>query len=356
MAGYGDDFYTPENIVGYTGTLGDPENRPTVYFRKTENGFTTFGHITQDYHKKDNVGRELIRKRKEYKQGNEWAYEETKDNWITLDNIKDTLVSQKEKDGELITIDKSGKERVFKNIHVEIFNGMIQHPSRNQFFPANEGNIDELMASLKDEKLEHLKTRTTEKDIEMETKFRTWDLQSESLDTDVDNILGASKNELNIEPSTNPVMVEETIESRKTKKPDHFKKNNTSQKKILNKKTGLPKIEVASKKFAEKQNNNPKKQPTTGLPKIEVASKKFKEKQNNNPKNQPTTGLPKIEVASKKFKEKQRDNKENNTLDTSKLRNLAKKPPQPKIDRRPSNVDNERNANKKKGAKNGMGW
>jgi hypothetical protein len=50
---YRPDFYTPENIIGYTGKLHED---PTVYFR---NG-REYGHITQQHDTADNIGRQLV--------------------------------------------------------------------------------------------------------------------------------------------------------------------------------------------------------------------------------------------------------------------------------------------------------
>lgn len=50
---YRPDFYTAENIIGYTGEL---HRKPTVYFRDD----IEFGHITQQHREADNVGREVV--------------------------------------------------------------------------------------------------------------------------------------------------------------------------------------------------------------------------------------------------------------------------------------------------------
>ncbi len=50
---YRADFYTPENIIGYTGEL---RRNPTVYFRSD----TEFGHITQQHESHWNIGREGV--------------------------------------------------------------------------------------------------------------------------------------------------------------------------------------------------------------------------------------------------------------------------------------------------------
>jgi len=57
--GYRDDFYKPENIVGYTGRLGV---NPTVYFASADE----VGRITQDHPHAKNVGRNKVRKSATY--------------------------------------------------------------------------------------------------------------------------------------------------------------------------------------------------------------------------------------------------------------------------------------------------
>jgi hypothetical protein len=63
MAGYEPDFYTPENIIGYTGVLS---KNPTVYFLSK----THYGHITQVHEDWTNVGREVIYPNASYEFGN----------------------------------------------------------------------------------------------------------------------------------------------------------------------------------------------------------------------------------------------------------------------------------------------
>lgn len=57
---YRDDFYTKENIIGYTGLLS---NNPTVYFKRGDE----FGRITQYHKDKDNIGRNVVREYSDYK-------------------------------------------------------------------------------------------------------------------------------------------------------------------------------------------------------------------------------------------------------------------------------------------------
>lgn len=60
---YEEEFYTPENIIGYT---GDFQVNPTVYFK---NG-NKFGRITQTHADNDNIGRSLVREYTDYRIGN----------------------------------------------------------------------------------------------------------------------------------------------------------------------------------------------------------------------------------------------------------------------------------------------
>jgi hypothetical protein len=60
---YAADFYTPDNIIGYTGVLN---KNPTVYFLSK----THYGHITQVHGTWRNVGRETIRSNSKYFFGN----------------------------------------------------------------------------------------------------------------------------------------------------------------------------------------------------------------------------------------------------------------------------------------------
>ncbi len=62
--GYRDDFYSAENIVGYTGTIGQNE---TVYFKKGDE----YGRITQDHKQPENIGRNKVREDALYEIKNE---------------------------------------------------------------------------------------------------------------------------------------------------------------------------------------------------------------------------------------------------------------------------------------------
>lgn len=52
---YRPDFYTPENIIGHTGSL---HSNPTVYFRRGQE----FGRITQSHQYAWNLGRQEVRR------------------------------------------------------------------------------------------------------------------------------------------------------------------------------------------------------------------------------------------------------------------------------------------------------
>lgn len=141
MSGYKDDFYVQENIIGYTGKLGE---NPTVYFQsRNKNGNITFGHITQEHDNKDNIGREIVLERgeKEYKQVNDWMYDMDKEKWISLSQYqkenKDKIKSVKrdKKTGVAQVAEKDGSVKTFLYTSVEICDGMIHHVSRNPFIP-----------------------------------------------------------------------------------------------------------------------------------------------------------------------------------------------------------------------------
>ncbi len=57
---YRADFYIPQNIIGYTGTISD---EPTVYFQSG----TAYGHITQKHDIRQNVGREGVKQAQDYR-------------------------------------------------------------------------------------------------------------------------------------------------------------------------------------------------------------------------------------------------------------------------------------------------
>ncbi len=106
--GYRDDFYTKDNIIGYTGKLG---SNPTVYFKKGKE----YGHITQDHYFVTNIGRETVFSADDY------------------------------------TITNTGEDGVAE----EKANGVIFHTSRNPFITANKQVIDILngaIAKFQDEK------------------------------------------------------------------------------------------------------------------------------------------------------------------------------------------------------------
>ena len=62
--GYRDDFYTVDNVIGYSGTLTD---FPSVYFQSE----SEFGHITQKHGDSQNVGRGHVESSEGYSIGNE---------------------------------------------------------------------------------------------------------------------------------------------------------------------------------------------------------------------------------------------------------------------------------------------
>ncbi|MEO0912673.1 MAG: hypothetical protein AAFY59_06765 [Pseudomonadota bacterium] len=67
--GYRDDFYCPQNIIGWTGDL---YGEPTVYFRRVLRGdLVEFGRITQAHQRQNNVGRGRVRNSCGYQIDNE---------------------------------------------------------------------------------------------------------------------------------------------------------------------------------------------------------------------------------------------------------------------------------------------
>ncbi|MEO0911660.1 MAG: hypothetical protein AAFY59_01515 [Pseudomonadota bacterium] len=58
--GHRDDFYTVDNIIGYTGKVHE---NPTVYFRKGDE----YGHITQKHGIPQNEGRGPVREHSDYR-------------------------------------------------------------------------------------------------------------------------------------------------------------------------------------------------------------------------------------------------------------------------------------------------
>lgn len=97
MPNYRDDFYRAENIIGYTGDLG---NNPTIYFT---DGYY-FGRITQDHGHADNIGRNIVRFASDYK----------------IENDASTGSAY------------------------EYYDGACRHKSRNKFIPASYENLYEL--------------------------------------------------------------------------------------------------------------------------------------------------------------------------------------------------------------------
>lgn len=69
------DFYTYENVIGYTGDLSGDS---TVYFKKVDGGRVKFGHITQVHSASGNIGREAVFElgKRNYTIGNKWVEKE----------------------------------------------------------------------------------------------------------------------------------------------------------------------------------------------------------------------------------------------------------------------------------------
>ncbi len=104
---YRADFYTPENIIGYTGEL---RRSPTVYFRSD----TEFGHITQQHDSQWNIGREGV---------GDLVYP----GWTYV--IRNEL-----KDGREVAVERYLENNGDGSIHI--------HTSRNKFIDTRRANID----------------------------------------------------------------------------------------------------------------------------------------------------------------------------------------------------------------------
>lgn len=128
--GYRDDFYTKDNILGYTGKLDD---NPTVYFAdagrmnpKTvkvggrDQVVVSFGHITQAHDIATNVGREQV--------DESWSY-----------SIHNIVENGHEHAQEAVY----GRLRgAAEPTHVDF------HTSRNRFEAVTKGNLDILARAI----------------------------------------------------------------------------------------------------------------------------------------------------------------------------------------------------------------
>jgi hypothetical protein len=88
---YRPDFYRKDNIIGYTGRI---TSNPTVYFQYRHD---EFGRITQDHPRRNNIGRDKVRKAMDYRIANTGP----------------------------------------GNVSQEFYHGRVHHTSRNPFKPAN---------------------------------------------------------------------------------------------------------------------------------------------------------------------------------------------------------------------------
>ena len=182
MSAYEEDFYVKENIVGYTGDL---KNKPTVYFQRREkDGSITFGHITQQHDDKTNEGRELVQRRPNYEQRDDWVCEVSKGKWVFLKDFKgeeqefdelDRLMGLKPETTKRVK-DEKGKIKTFSHVNVEIYAGEIQHASRTKFTPVDDTNreILEGVLDLDDEKMKNIKSRYDGKAIQREKELQKY--------------------------------------------------------------------------------------------------------------------------------------------------------------------------------------
>ncbi len=150
--GYRDDFYTADNIIGYT---GDINNNPTVYFRSEKDGEVTFGRITQEHKDDFNVGREEVRKAKDYDLKDAWVHHEGKGNY-TLESDHDIVAPGKDLGGEKLSRRRDGKFIMFEYKAVEIWDGKVQHVSRgtlNSVSPREKKILEAAIGQKKELKL-----------------------------------------------------------------------------------------------------------------------------------------------------------------------------------------------------------
>ena len=137
--GYRDDFYTQENIVGYTGVLDDGTKPPSVYFvQRVQNG-VFYGHITQYYDDPKNVGREPVRRCSVYAITNQDCQVKEADGRTVTKYVAHECITNAQDPRE---ISINGSETVdSKATGIKMGKGFTEvHPSRNPFFLVNAGN------------------------------------------------------------------------------------------------------------------------------------------------------------------------------------------------------------------------
>ena len=133
--GYRDEFYTKENILGYTGDLGDIKftvyfadagrmNPKTVEVDGRQQVLVSFGRITQDHPHKNNIGRGKVHECCSYSIANEG------------DQAKECVYGRR----ELKTIGM--REKGGENEHLSF------HSSRNRFESVTAGSIERLASAI----------------------------------------------------------------------------------------------------------------------------------------------------------------------------------------------------------------
>ena len=184
--GYRDDFYTKDNIVGYT---GDIANNPTVYFMTEKDGIKTYGRITLNYPKdKKNEGRELVRSRKDYTRKNLSVHKENvggETKYTLKSGIKAHNIKNMSRKGDTTTItDNNDKIWVFEKHCVERVNGIIEHVSRgkiNENLTENEKeNLFKLVTECRPE-LKERKKMYKDKDETTELEFQDVDQNGDKI-------------------------------------------------------------------------------------------------------------------------------------------------------------------------------
>ncbi|MDD7805561.1 MAG: hypothetical protein PUP46_08390, partial [Endozoicomonas sp. (ex Botrylloides leachii)] len=122
MSGYREDFYIKDNIIGYTGFIMDS---PTVYFYNSHS--YEFGHITQNHVVKKNIGKELVRRGRDYMIFNCHTGDPCSHSLSILGNRPTNFTKQ------LLREINALARRSINNTAVEVYRGQIIHKSRSAF-------------------------------------------------------------------------------------------------------------------------------------------------------------------------------------------------------------------------------
>ena len=285
--GYRDDFYTEENIVGYT---GDINNNPTVYFEKNHgNGEISYGRITQSHGDPENQGREFILKEKEGKvlRTNERVFYDDIENAQTVHQFEENNKGLKFDINKISTIeDNNGKTWKVGERFVER-NGEDTHISRGvlktEISSADREELAKSANKFKDikEKQKHL---TPKGKIEFNESFEEMfaSLPTPPSQTKEQEKLKTEKNDV-LDVPTSKGKQKEKRKAALPKNGSDILSSDKFKKKVKNPKVALQDNELAilssgkSKKDLAKLAVLPKKNPRNNAP-IKVSSGQVKKK------------------------------------------------------------------------------